>query len=93
MQIMYIIMQQEPLKYVVKYVDPLKYATSHKSNINFASNLYLQSFGTTIDFFMHNTQLEYFSYFLGSLIFFYRIEFVCSLKTFFCITRCHWCIF
>jgi hypothetical protein len=50
---------------------------------SFASNLYLQCFDTFVDFFMHSAQSESFPYLLESLIVFYVIESVCSLKMIF----------
>jgi hypothetical protein len=68
------------LTYVVKYLDSLKHVTSHKSNIQFCKQPLFIIFWHNRWFFMHNKQLESFPYFLGSLIVFYPIEYVCRLK-------------
>jgi hypothetical protein len=52
----------------------------HIKVFSLASKIYLKSFGTIIDFLMHNTQLEPFPYNLESLIVIYMIECVCRLK-------------
>jgi hypothetical protein len=51
-----------------------------KEILSFASNLCFKSFGIIIDSLTQNTKLQFFPYFLGSLIILYVIECVCRLK-------------